>query len=327
MRCGCSEVRRGGRERLEQLEGPGGAPAVDTATNQVFVDTGTGVEEFPAFAEPGSVVEVLPPGGLPAPGGIGSQGLAVSDVGDTPGSGTVFASEYLEDRVAVMQFVERPDVVTGAATAQTGTTVVLGGTVDPLGIEEVDSCVFEYATSEEYEPSETYTHTVACEQSPAEIGDGSVPVAVSAKLEGLEENKLYHYRLSAGNSRFGAEVGEDETFGAPAVSSEEAVEVGATGARLAAQVNPEGTATRYEFEYGTSDAYGSHTAQQSAGAGRAPAGVTGEVSGLQPETTYHFALQAENVSGETVGRDVVFTTLAAPRRAGGGGGAARWPGL
>ena len=39
-----------------------------------------------------------------------------------------------------------------------------------------------------------------CEQTPAEIGAGSSPVAVSARLEGLQAGELYHFRLVARNA-------------------------------------------------------------------------------------------------------------------------------
>ena len=50
-------------------------------------------------------------------------------------------------------------------------------------------------------------HTVPCEQTPAEIGAGSSPVAVSAQLEGLQAGELYHFRLVASNANGPGEAG------------------------------------------------------------------------------------------------------------------------
>jgi hypothetical protein len=88
---------------------------------------------------------------------------------------------------------------------------------------------------------------------------------------------------------------------------------GAT-ATLNGTVDPEGAATTYWFEYGTTTAYGSKVPffPASAGSGVNPIAVNAALSGLQPNTTYHFRVVASNEFGETEGDDQTFTTMKLP---------------
>jgi hypothetical protein len=76
-------------------------------------------------------------------------------------------------------------------------------------------------------------------------------------------------------------------------------------------VNPdaEGEAT-CSFEYGTSTAYGQTAAcsESVPGSADSPVPVSANVSGLQPDTTYHYRLEATNRNGTHTGLDKVFKT-------------------
>lgn len=91
-----------------------------------------------------------------------------------------------------------------------------------------------------------------------------------------------------------------------------------TSATLYGVVETGGSATEWEFEYGTSTAYGSTTTVQSIPAGQGNVPVSAHVTGLKPGTTYHFQLLALNSSGPpyytispSAGGDQTFKTLAA----------------
>jgi len=90
--------------------------------------------------------------------------------------------------------------------------------------------------------------------------------------------------------------------------------VGATEATLHASVNPRGLATTYQFEYGTTTAYGSKApaSAKSAGSGSAAVEVSQLVEGLKPSTTYHFRVKATSSAGTTYGADKTLTTLPLP---------------
>lgn len=81
-----------------------------------------------------------------------------------------------------------------------------------------------------------------------------------------------------------------------------------TGATLTGTVNPEGSATNYWFEWGSSTSYGSRTAATAAGSGTAKVSVSAAVTGLKPLTTYHFRVDASSGAGTSFGSDASFTT-------------------
>jgi hypothetical protein len=83
------------------------------------------------------------------------------------------------------------------------------------------------------------------------------------------------------------------------------------GATLNGTVNPDaaGNATCH-FEYGTSTAYGQSAAcSEEVPSGPDPVEVHSEaLNGLQPDTTYHFRLDASNANGSNTSEDGEFTT-------------------
>ena len=70
----------------------------------------------------------------------------------------------------------------------------------------------------------------------------------------------------------------------------------------------EGEAT-CSFEYGTSTAYGQSAAcSEAVPSGNTPAPVSASVTGLQPDTVYHYRLDATNANGTNKGPDEQFKT-------------------
>ncbi len=86
--------------------------------------------------------------------------------------------------------------------------------------------------------------------------------------------------------------------------------VGTTEATLNGTVNPEGTETKYRFEYGTTTAYGTNVPvpDANAGAGRKNIEAGNAIKGLTTKTTYHFRLVATNATGTMNGLDMTFKT-------------------
>jgi hypothetical protein len=292
--------------------------AIDTVTDDVFVEgKGRVIDRFGPFGEPSSApVEVLPPGGLPE----AARGLAVSGAGSTPETGTVYASESQADRVAVLQFVERPDVVTGVASEQSEVGAKVSGTVNPAGVP-LESCEFEYGTTVSYGAS------APCEQSPAQIDAASgtehnLAVPVSVGLTGLLKDTLYHYRLKASNGTVaphGVEFGADATFGPPQIGEQAAVGVGVSGVTLTAQLDPEQSSTSYYVEYAAAAEAACfvsnschRTTEQFAGAGSSVFGLSEALAGLAAQSAYRFRFVASNSSGVSYGSVVGFSTFAAP---------------
>lgn len=101
----------------------------------------------------------------------------------------------------------------------------------------------------------------------------------------------------------------------PVVSTGTASSVGDNGATLNGTVNPNGVATSYYFEYGTSTAYGTKNpvTPESVGSGTVSVSRSVAVSSLSPATTYHFRIVAVYETNKTaVGADHTFTTTGPP---------------
>jgi hypothetical protein len=203
-------------------------------------------------------------------------------------------------------------VITTTAASIDPTSETLNGTIDPGGT--ASTYHFEYGTTIGYGSS----------TSELSAGSGSAANPVSDTASGLMPNTTYHYRIVGAND-FGSIVGNDQTFttavappsldGTPAFASD----ITSTGATVNASVNPNGTATSYHFEYGLTAAYGSTAPQPDGDAGNGGAVTTAStpLTGLQPGTTYHFRVVADNgVGGPQNGADATFSTApAAPASA------------
>ena len=100
---------------------------------------------------------------------------------------------------------------------------------------------------------------------------------------------------------------------APTVTTGPVTATGPTTATVSGSVNPEGTATTWDVEYGTSTTYGSHTTPVSAGSGTTTQAVSATLTSLHPGTTYHYRFVATSTTaGTSHGADGIFTTSSAP---------------
>jgi hypothetical protein len=191
-----------------------------------------------------------------------------------------------------------PVAVTGSATSITVSSATLNGSVDANG--RATTWYFEYGTSTSYGS-----------RTPAKsAGSGTTATRVSAAVSSLRPGRIYHYRLVA-TSDAGTSRGADRTFstaGPPTPVTGPASSVALSSARLNGTVAPNGLATTWYFEYGTSTGYGAKTSTRSAGKGTRPVRVSFAVSRLRPATIYHYRLVARNVAGTTRGADATFTT-------------------
>ncbi len=100
---------------------------------------------------------------------------------------------------------------------------------------------------------------------------------------------------------------------APVVEEASVANVAGTSATFRAQINPEGGATTYWFEYGTSEAYGSRAPAPAGVVGSGTAGVTvsAHVQGLAPSTEYVFRVVAADGGETTYGSMERFLTQSA----------------
>ena len=198
-----------------------------------------------------------------------------------------------------------PTASTGDASALTDTQATVAGTVNPRG--ELTSYAFQYGTTTAYGQQTALTSA----------GSGTADVPVRADLAGLTAGTTYHYRVIATNAS-GTTVGADRTFRttgtapppppAPSATTGGA-DVNGSAATLSGSVNPNGVATSYYFEFGTTADYGQQTPPQGAGAGSSAVSVSASLAGLVANATYHYRLVAVGPNGAfSIGSDRTFTT-------------------
>jgi len=196
----------------------------------------------------------------------------------------------------------KPTVTTLAASNITTTSAKLNGLVNANN--DSTTVTFEYGINT------GYGNTVTADQSPV---TGSSNTAVSANISGLVPNTMYHYRVVGQNSG-GTKNGADMTFttdtALPTVTTSAASNIEPDSATLNGLVNANNASTTVTFEYGVNTSYGNTvTADQSPVTGYTDTAVSANITGLVPNTTYHYRAVGQNSAGTSYGSDMTFTTL------------------
>jgi phosphodiesterase/alkaline phosphatase D-like protein len=197
-------------------------------------------------------------------------------------------------------------------TATPGAPSGLTATADAVSTTEIDLAWTDNSTSE--------TGFVV-ERATSDTFDGAValPAVTGTTLSdtGLAPNTKYWYRVKATYGST-ATAPSNTAFAttrtaAPLVATSAATPIGETTATVAGTVNPQGAATTYRFEYGTTDfSLRSPATDASAGAGRTNAAATAQLTGLRQATTYQYRLVATNAGGTTTSTPVRTFTTATP---------------
>ncbi len=213
------------------------------------------------------------------------------------------------------------EAVIEPVTDITTNSAVFHGTVDPNdGVDDPTNgsttARFEYTSDPVSDPDPDWRRAPAA--SNIDVGQGVDPVPVSAEGAPLETGTEYRVRLvgQRGQPLGGSDTSDEEVFtteaARPTIVSSGATP-GSTTATLRGRIHPHGQETTYRFEYGLTDSYGSFAPvpDGNIGSGDAVQPVEESVSGLEPNTTYHFRLVAANGTGESQGPDGTFTTLPA----------------
>jgi len=242
-------------------------------------------------------------------GAAGATGVFTSPItGLTPGTlyhvrafaTNTVGTSYGAD-VTFTTSLTAPIVTTNAATTVSGNGATLNGTVNANNAST--TVTFEYGLIT------AYGTTVTATPSPV---IGSTSTAVTYTLSGLLPNTTYHFRV-VGVSTGGTANGGDLTFTtslvAPIVVTNTATTVSGNGATLNGTVNANNSSTAVTFEYGLTAAYGTTvTATPSPVTGSINTTVTYVLSGLLPNTTYHFRVVGVSTGGTTNGADLTFIT-------------------
>jgi hypothetical protein len=100
--------------------------------------------------------------------------------------------------------------------------------------------------------------------------------------------------------------------GSPVITNVRAGGPGVNSVALHGDVNPNGSATHYYFQWGLTTGYGSNGTLASAGSGTKAVRVSFVATGLIPGTAYHYRLVAQSALGQTVSADELFKTGGQP---------------
>jgi hypothetical protein len=98
----------------------------------------------------------------------------------------------------------------------------------------------------------------------------------------------------------------------PTVKTGGAARVTPTSATLTGTVNPNGARTTYYFQWGGTKLYAFATGPTDAGSGTHARAAAADITGLNPNTTYHYRIVARNEKGTTFGADRTFKSLKQP---------------
>src|SRR4029077_2303227 len=92
------------------------------------------------------------------------------------------------------------------------------------------------------------------------------------------------------------------------VATNAATNITSSSATLNGTVDPNAITTTVHFQYGTTTNYGSTTANRTY-TGNTTQSVSANITGLSPNTTYHFRLVGTNSRGTRYGSDRTFSTF------------------
>jgi len=293
------------------------AIAVDPATHHVFIaHQGGDISEFDGDGAVVSRFAIEVPEVSPKISNLAVKGLAFDGEHDR-----LYASDAGNARVRVFGAgLTYPDLSLGVASGVDNTSANVAGTLSAQGLALSD-CRFEYVTEAAFGAS-GFSDLSTGGSAPCSPVAGSIPAdsathPVGGTLTGLARSTSYRYRLLASNVNGSIATFSDsfETFG-PALAETTGSPVRTmTSARLDSRVSPSRAATTYHFEYGTQGPCDANpcisTEPHSAGSGNQFVLVSQLIQGLEPGTTYHYRVIADNGNpdGRAVGEDMTLETF------------------
>lgn len=198
-----------------------------------------------------------------------------------------------------------PAVETGTDAISFSSAAIVSGKVRPDGA----------ATAYWYEYG--LTQNLGSKTSSQNIGSGFNSITAPGYITGLKANTQYYFRLNASNA-YGTVHGAVYSFKTntnpaaqpilPVAQTNAASGITRTSATANGHVNPEGYATSYWFEFGTTSALGNLTGYTSAGDGKVSTAVSASLPDLKPLTKYYYRVNAQNQFGTVTGSIQSFTT-------------------
>jgi PKD repeat protein len=314
-------VAGGAQTPIAQTTGATGVDSQDaTLGGTINPENRTVTYAFDYGTSPGSLDRSTP--STPGPGGQTATSVSATVSGLSPsttyyyqlvvtaGGATYTGAVASFTTTASSDGTQTPVAATGSATRIAAQGALLTGTVNPGGAAPV-RYRFSYGTS----ASDLSTSTPWS----AHRG-GRTAAPVGAMVTGLRPATTYYVELevSLGSQTVAGGIKSFITRRPlPAVRTGSAKGIISNSATVSGWVNPHGTSTLYQVQFGTSSSYGHSTTFVLAGSRNSGQRVNAVLFGLRPDSRYHYRLVAQNDGGTVVGADHTFTTArrlaAAPR--------------
>ncbi len=263
-----------------------------------------------------------------ASNGFGTGPIAFNGAGDMYAVSEAEVIAYAP--VPVGELVGSPVGCAPGLERETDVTLDCGlsGEVDAWGVKETQVW-FEWGRTSGLGEKTVPPSDVANVKSE---GEEEPFVKVTAPITGLRPDETFYYQLSGLDRYVKAPellTGETLSFTTPVVAPRIVGELSASHVRfssadLLGELNPENTSTSYLFQYGAcenlDDCSGRVETAASDSTSYGAIATTVEITGLQPDTTYHYRLLASNehevagkpVGGHTNSAESAFTTGPAP---------------
>ena len=229
--------------------------------------------------------------GLSAGATYHARAVASNSVGVTYGGDFTFTTTST---------LQKPTVISTPATFVGSTNANLNADVTPNG--NALSYYFEYGVRSSELTNVSVTNSLAATNS---------LTGVYFYKNGLDPETTYYYNVVV-TSGIDVIRGSVQSFTTlpvkPSVTTLSAVNIQTNAATLQGTANPNGTATTFWFEYGTTTSLGSSSTSANVGSGNSISSQSIGVSGLQASQTYYYRAVASNSFGVSYGLMQSFLT-------------------
>ena len=258
-------------------------------------------------------------GGAPGADGGPSNGLPPTRGPAPPGNGGGIEQRAMGTTLSHVTVASNTAAGNGGGIDGNGGTVTVGNSIvtSNLGAAPKQNCagvLTDQGGNLEFGASSCPGGFLRADPRLAALADNGGPTQTIALQPGSAA--IHHVRtcvLSTDQRGVARPVGAPCDSGAyqvarPSLSGVAATTITTTSATIAASVNPNLKDSTVVINYGRTQSYGSSTPPRDLGAGNTAAGFTAALTGLQPNTTYHFDVAATNADGRTTTSDGVFRT-------------------
>jgi hypothetical protein len=211
-------------------------------------------------------------------------------------AGSAFAPEQL------LVFPGVPTITLSNLVGFASNSVTLAG--------RVDANRYETAVWAEWGLTTNYGNS----STPLTFASNAVYASAVCLLTNLEPTAVYQCRLVATNGA-GMAFTPNLPFvmpGSPLLSLQTVTNIAAGQASLRVMVNPRASTTTVRFEWGPTPEFGNLMPLNYPGSGTNDVGITNQLTGLEPSTTYYFRAVATNQLGMSFGPETSFQTVPAP---------------